>query len=968
MQGFKHRFLLLQKVVILFVLFFLNQIMSYSQKPGGITTNNTFWLKSDSGVTINGANTIWQEVSGANVTGDFIVSNLRSSFSTQTSPSLLSPGINFNPYVRFNGITNSLTSTNQISGDQLVGQNEVTVFQVFNLHGGTVWFKWETDVSGSTARLGFERNATNNIRFDFPEAGISPWGRDIGVTSVANVNTLSTCFADANLSTNRLNGATDNTLSLTGITGNFSSGFLDNVTLGNEENIDLPTQIDMAEFIIFSRLLTAAERNKVESYLAVKYGFTLNQSAINNNNYTASNDSIVWNRSANSLYANNITGIGRDDTSGLLQKQSKSINSTAIVTMYNAASYTGGIFPTFNKLNTTSFANNLSYVIFGDNAGSINSMTQCVYSGKAKAIGRVWKVGRIGTDSLVTLSVDNGNVPSNAINIMVSSDSTFPSSKTTIYPLTIANGKIYASVVLNNKNFFTYTTDTLKVNIAVVQPSCNKPNSGTMTASISGAVSPYNYTWNTVPTQTNTPALNVSGGVYNLTVLMGGTCINTYPVTVKSGSLTTLSAKASPDTFCHGFTTQLSVSINGGTIKTYTWTPGGQNGTSIVVKPDTTTTFMVFGVDSSGCNDTTKIVVKVNPLPIISAITGTSSVCIGNSTQLNELTVGGVWNISNPSIATIDTTGKVTGVISGNTTVKYIVTDKNGCKDSVPIPIVVNKPSVSNTPISICPSGYPYSWNGNSYNAPGTYTFHLNNAVGCDSVATLVLSSKLASSFATSKSICPSEFPYTWNNNTYNAAGTYTVHLTNAAGCDSAVTLTLSVKTITIDSIATSPSNPVGPQTVIQVQVVSSSSIDSAKWTPSFLFANNNPSQSITALDTTFWIKVTGYSGGCFDTATKQIVVSNNSLFIPNAFAPTAAGNTEVSTFKIYSSSIKNAVMRIFNQWGQLVKELDDPAHIGWNGTYSGQLQPTGVYVYVVKITYLNNKTETKSGSINLIR
>ena len=373
-------------------------------------------------------------------------------------------------------------------------------------------------------------------------------------------------------------------------------------------------------------------------------------------------------------------------------------------------------------------------------------------------------------------------------------------------------------------------------------------------------------------------------------------------------------------------------------------------------------------ISAGGCKDTTIFPFTINPLPIISAITGTSSVCIGNSTQLNELTVGGVWNISNPSIATIDTTGKVTGVISGNTTVKYIVTDKNGCKDSVPIPIVVNKPSVSNTPISICPSGYPYSWNGNSYNAPGTYTFHLNNAVGCDSVATLVLSSKLASSFATSKSICPSEFPYTWNNNTYNAAGTYTVHLTNAAGCDSAVTLTLSVKTITIDSIATSPSNPVGPQTVIQVQVVSSSSIDSAKWTPSFLFANNNPSQSITALDTTFWIKVTGYSGGCFDTATKQIVVSNNSLFIPNAFAPSVAGNTEISTFKIYSSSIKNVVMRIFNQWGQLVKELDDPAHIGWDGTSSGKLQPSGVYVYVVKITYLNNKTETKSGSINLIR
>ena len=968
MVGFINRIRGLKKILLLISLFYLNIVASFCQRPGGILNNNTLWLKADSGVNINGVNTFWKEVSGAAVTGDFIVRNIRSTATTQTAPSLFSPGINFNPYVRFNGSTNSLSSTNKISGNQLVGQNEVTVFQVFNLHGGTVWFKWETDVSGSTARLGFERNATNNIRFDFPEAGISPWGRNIGVSSVSNVHTLSTCYADANLSTNRLNGASDNTLSLAGINGNFNTGYTDYVTLGNEELINLPTQIDMAEFIIFSRLLTAAERNKVESYLAIKYGFTLNQAAVNNNNYTASNDTIVWYRAANSLYANNITGIGRDDSSGLLQKQSKSINANALITLYNGANYNAGVFPVLNTLNTANFTDNLSYLIIGDNAGVATSMTQCVYNSKAKAIGRVWKVGRIGSDSLVTLSIDNGNIPANALNIMVSGDSTFPSSSTTIYPLTKNNGKVYASIILGNNNFFTYSTDTLVVNISVVNPACNNPSSGSMSATISGAVSPYNYSWNTVPVQINSPAINISGGVYNLSVLMGGTCSSGYPVSVKPGSVTTLFVKASPDTICHGFTTQLSVSINGGTINSYTWIPGGQNGTSILVKPDTTTTFMVFGLDSSGCNDTAKIVVKVNPLPVISAIMGNRSVCIGNSTQLNELTTGGVWNISNPAIATIDTTGKVTGIISGNTTVRYIVTDINGCKDSVPIPIVVNKPSISNTPISICPTDLPYSWNGNIYNAAGSYTVHLTNATGCDSAATLVLSSKLTSSFATSKSICPSEFPYIWNTNTYNAAGTYIVHLTNAAGCDSAVTLTLTVKTISIDSIATSPSNPVGPQTVIQVQIVSASSIDSAKWTPSYLFLNNNPSQTITALDTTFWIKVTGYSGGCFDTASKQIVVSNNSLFIPNAFAPTVAGNTDVSTFKIYGSSIKNAVMRIFNQWGQLVKELDDPSHIGWDGKFNGKLQSTGVYVYVVKITYLNNKTETKSGSVNLIR
>ena len=252
----------------------------------------------------------------------------------------------------------------------MVGTNEVTVFQVINLRSGTVWFKWETDGAGSIGRLGFEKSSTNTIRFDYPEADGTPNGRNIGVASVLNSPTLSTCFANADSSINKLNGAVDNYLSLSGITGDFNSGFTDYVTLGNEENINLPAKIDIAEFIVFSRLLTAPERNKVESYLAVKYGFTLNQTPSNNNNYTASNDSIIWNTLANNLYANNLTGIGRDDSSGLLQKQSKSINAAALVTMYNGGNYTGGVFPTLNTLNTNTYKDNNSYLIFGDNAGT----------------------------------------------------------------------------------------------------------------------------------------------------------------------------------------------------------------------------------------------------------------------------------------------------------------------------------------------------------------------------------------------------------------------------------------------------------------------------------------------------------------------------------------------------------------------------------------------------------------------
>lgn len=43
------------------------------------------------------------------------------------------------------------------------------------------------------------------------------------------------------------------------------------------------------------------------------------------------------------------------------------------------------------------------------------------------------------------------------------------------------------------------------------------------------------------------------------------------------------------------------------------------------------------------------------------------------------------------------------------------------------------------TNVTVCMSQLPYSWNGNSYSAAGTYTKTFNNAIGCDSLATLVL-------------------------------------------------------------------------------------------------------------------------------------------------------------------------------------------------------------------------------------
>ncbi|MBO9583457.1 MAG: T9SS type A sorting domain-containing protein [Flavobacterium sp.] len=67
------------------------------------------------------------------------------------------------------------------------------------------------------------------------------------------------------------------------------------------------------ELLVYSRVLTPLERRKAETYLAIKYGVSLG------NSYIASDDKLIWDWNANAKYNNRITGIMRDDVSGLNQ-------------------------------------------------------------------------------------------------------------------------------------------------------------------------------------------------------------------------------------------------------------------------------------------------------------------------------------------------------------------------------------------------------------------------------------------------------------------------------------------------------------------------------------------------------------------------------------------------------------------------------------------------------------------------
>src|SRR5205807_10051647 len=90
--------------------------------------------------------------------------------------------------------------------------------------------------------------------------------------------------------------------------------------------------------------------------------------------------------------------------------------------------------------------------------------------------------------------------------------------------------------------------------------------------------------------------------------------------------------------------------------------------------------------------------------------------------------------------------------------------------------------------------------NGLTLTVAGTYSHNLTRASGCDSIATLILNVTAVLRDTTTQTICQNQLPYTWNGLTLTAAGTYSDTLTSTAGCDSIATLILKVNAVLIDT------------------------------------------------------------------------------------------------------------------------------------------------------------------------
>ena len=180
--------------------------------------------------------------------------------------------------------------------------------------------------------------------------------------------------------------------------------------------------------------------------------------------------------------------------------------------------------------------------------------------------------------------------------------------------------------------------------------------------------------------------------------------------------------------------------------------------------------------------------------------TGTYSTTLTNAAGCDSIvTLNLTITNSNTGSETITACDSYTWLANGNTynsTGTYLTTFTNaaGCDSLVTLNLTITNSNTGSETITECDS---YTWpaDGNTYNSTGTYTATLTNAAGCDSVVTLNLTITNSNTGSETLTECDS---FTWpaDGNTYNSTGTYTTTLTNAAGCDSVVTLNLTINTV----------------------------------------------------------------------------------------------------------------------------------------------------------------------------
>ncbi len=257
---------------------------------------------------------------------------------------------------------------------------------------------------------------------------------------------------------------------------------------------------------------------------------------------------------------------------------------------------------------------------------------------------------------------------------------------------TVATVNIYGTVTgaIAGTSTITYTTPACRSTQVVTVNALPSVIAGATKVCTGSSITLSDFTLSGTWSGTNAVA-NVDGSGGNIATITGltaGSVVVTYTLGTGCAKTYTVNVNQTPvaitgtTTICAGRVSYLTDATGPG----LSWS---SNTTSVAT---VTNAGAVTGVSSgtatityslvSGCYVTT--VVAVNPSPTVTAILGASTVANGGTTQLSDLTLGGVWSSASPSIMTVSGTGLVTSVASsGYAYIYYVVTNGFGCSNYV---------------------------------------------------------------------------------------------------------------------------------------------------------------------------------------------------------------------------------------------------------------------------------------------
>ncbi|MDB4347401.1 PKD domain-containing protein [Bacteroidia bacterium] len=476
-----------------------------------------------------------------------------------------------------------------------------------------------------------------------------------------------------------------------------------------------------------------------------------------------------------------------------------------------------------------------------------------------------------------------------------------------------------------------------------------------------------NYTWtfgdgngSAMENPSHSYLSTIAPGIVKLVVATGQGCIDSTTMNISVSPNPVANFSINDSTQCltgNQYTFTELGSISSGTYTTAFDFGDGNTGAGsplnhVYTTANTVNTTLTLTSDS-GCKHSLIIPVEIYPNPQVQFSVNDSAQClVGNDFRVTDNTAGLApgfarrWHVNSQQLPATGVNTQNSFANVGNHTFKLHITSDKGCEDSLIRTVSVDAhPDFTVTgPTKLCLNSNA-DLTANSLDLGLTYDWIENN-----------------------------NGPFTVNPYTVvgDAAGNRSISVTatNAAGCtsDSVYPGRVRVYPLPVPIIDTS--------IMLLADGVEISFIDNTNIPVTSRNWSFDPPAGGTAIREQFTIKdTTTYTAsltitdtnGCIGT-TKEIYFFSipNGFYLPTAFSPNGDSRNEMFMIPGYVN-VKSYRMKVFNRWGEIVFQSDDPK-IGWDGKVGGKSVQDGAYGYFVEIVDYDGKKVIRKGTVLLLR